>query len=219
MTIHVINPNCLTNVSDGIDRALNPMRAGCSTAIKVHTLSEGPSGIQTQADVDLVVGPLLRYAADLEAEASAFVIACYSDPGLAALREQSDKPVFGIAESAILMALTKGQRFGVISILNRSLPRHFRYVGAMGVMDRMAGDLALELGVAELSDEKRTRAKMEQIGRRLIDEKGADVLIMGCAGMASFRAGLEQTLGCPVIDPCQAATAMAIGALALQYTR
>jgi Asp/Glu/hydantoin racemase len=47
----------------------------------------------------------------------------------------------------------------------------------------------------------------------------ADVVILGCAGMTSFRNDLEAHLGVPVIEPCQAATAMAIGRVALQQTR
>lgn len=43
--------------------------------------------------------------------------------------------------------MTLGQRFGIVSILPASIPRHMRYVGAMGVMDRLAADLPLELGV------------------------------------------------------------------------
>jgi Asp/Glu/hydantoin racemase len=34
---------------------------------------------------------------------------------------------------------------------------------------------------------------------------------MGCAGMARYRAALEDTLGIPVVEPTQAAAAMAIG--------
>ncbi len=52
-------------------------------------------------------------------------------------------------------------------------------------------------------------------GKRLRDEDGADVLIMGCAGMANYRDILEVETGLPVIDPCQAAAAMALGQIAL----
>jgi Asp/Glu/hydantoin racemase len=38
----------------------------------------------------------------------------------------------------------------------------------------------------------------------LIDTHGADVLILGCAGMARFRQGIATELNVPVIDPCQA---------------
>ncbi|MDW4497177.1 aspartate/glutamate racemase family protein [Sulfitobacter sp. D35] len=219
MTIHVINPNSSAHVTQGIDRAVAPMRAASPVPIVCHGLAEGPPGIETQAHVDGVVAPLLARAAMLEAEASAFVVACYSDPGLAALREQSARPVLGIAEASILTAMSLGQRFGIVSILSRSIPRHMRYVGAMGVMDRLAGDRPLELGVAELADEDRTFARLQEVGTALRDGDGADVLILGCAGMTAFRAALEDVLALPVVEPCQAATAMAIGRVALERTR
>lgn len=215
MTIHLINPNSSEAVTAAVDRAIDPMRAASPVAISCHTLAEGPPGIETQAHVESVSGPLLDRAARLEEEdTSAFVIACFSDPGLAALREQSAHPVVGIAEAAILTAMTMGQKFGIISILGRSIPRHLRYVGAMGVTDRLAGDLALELGVADLSDEGRTFARMRDIGAQLRDAHGAEVLILGCAGMSDYRARLEDAIGCPVIDPSQAAIAFAIGQVA-----
>ena len=42
---------------------------------------------------------------------------------------------------------------------------------------------------------------------------GADVLVLGCAGMARYRAPLAAALGMPVVDPTQAAVTMAIGAV------
>lgn len=219
MTIYVINPNSSQHVTDGIDRAVDPMRAASPVAIEARTLAEGPPGIETQAHVDGVVAPLLAHCAKLEDSASAFVVACYSDPGLAALREQSARPVLGIAETSILTAMTMGQRFGIISILSRSIPRHMRYVGAMGVMDRLAADMPLELGVLDLADAGRTFDRLKTVGTRLRDEAMADVLILGCAGMTAFRTDLETYLGLPVVEPCQAATAMAIGRVALQKTR
>lgn len=219
MTIHVINPNSSIHVTDGIDRAIDPMRAASPVPIACHTLDEGPPGIETQAHVDGVVAPLLARAATLEQDASAFVIACYSDPGLAAMREQSMRPVIGIAEASILTAMTLGQRFGILSILSRSIPRHMRYIGAMGVMERLAGDRPLDLGVAELAQEDRTFARLKEVGTALRDGDGADVLILGCAGMTAFRAALEDALDVPVVEPCQAATALAIGRVALERTR
>ena len=219
MTIYVINPNSSQHVTDGIDRAVEPMRAASPVPIVARTLAEGPPGIETQAQVDGVVGPLLAHAAALEDQASAFVVACYSDPGLAALREQSTRPVLGIAEASILTAMSVGQRFGIVSILSKSIPRHMRYIGAMGVMDRLAADLPLELGVAELADESRTFDRLVAVGTRLRDEAVADCIILGCAGMTAYRSRLEARLGLPVIEPCQAAAAMAIGRVALATTQ
>lgn len=215
MTIYIINPNSSRAVTDGIDRAMEPLRAASPVPIEAIQLDEGPKGIETQAHVDGVVSPLLARAASLEAKASVFVTACFSDPGLAALREQSRHPVLGIAESAILTAMTMGQRFGILSILSNSVPRHMRMLGAMGVLDRLAADLPLELGVAELTDKDRTLARLREVGSHLRDRHGAEVLILGCAGMASYRADLSEALARPVVEPCEAAAAMAIGRLAL----
>lgn len=214
MTIHILNPNSSQVVTEGIARAVAPMQALSPVPIRCHLLEAGPPGIETQAHVDGVVAPLLRQAAELEANAAAFVVACFSDPGLAALREQSARPVLGIAESAVLTAMTLGQRFGIVSILSRSIPRHMRYLGAMGVLDRLAADLPLELGVAELASRERTWERLVAVGRDL-ERAGAEVVVLGCAGMADYRSDLQKELGRPVIDPSQAACAMAIGRLAL----
>lgn len=215
--IFVINPNSLADVTAGIDKALTPFRTDQGPEIICLTLADGPRGIQSQRDVDGVVAPLLRVAATHEAEASAFVIACFSDPGLFALREQSARPVLGIAESGVLTALSIGQRFGVISILPASIPRHLRYFGAMGVIDRLAADLAIGLTVAELADDRRTIARMTEVGIELRDRHGADVLVMGCAGMARFREDLSARIGLPVVEPTIAATGMAMSRVLAGY--
>ena len=90
--------------------------------IECVTLAAGPPGIQTQRDVDGVVAPMLRLIAELDPRAAAFVIACFSDPGLHSARETTRRPVLGIMECGILTALTLGQRFGVIAILPTSTP-------------------------------------------------------------------------------------------------
>jgi allantoin racemase len=210
-TIYVINPNSNQGVTAGIDAAVAPLRSTDGPAIECLTLAEGPPGIQSQRDVDGLVSPLLKRAAALENDAAAFVIACFSDPGMHSLREQSERPVLGIAECGVLTAMTLGQRFGVIAILPASVPRHLRYFGAMGVMERCAGDLPVGLTVAELADDERTMGRMTDVGRTLRDTHHADVLIMGCAGMARFREPLEKELGVPVVEPTQAAVTMAIG--------
>jgi Asp/Glu/hydantoin racemase len=210
-TIHVVNPNSLEAVTRGIDEALEPLRLAGGPRIECHTLADGPAGIQTQQDVEAAIPPLMRKISSLEASAAAFVIACFSDPGLHALREITKMPVIGISEAGILTALTMGQRVGIIAILAASIPRHLRYYGAMGVMERIAGELPVELGVAELADRERTLVRMVEVSQTLRDAHGADVLVMGCAGMASLREPLEDATGLPVVEPCQAGVAMAMG--------
>ncbi len=215
--ILVINPNSTEACTLGIDEAMQPLRMAGGPQIECMTLKEGPPGVQSQADVESVVRPLARTVAARDNDCDAFVIACFSDPGLHACREATRKPVLGIAECGMLTALTMGQRFGVISILKTSIPRHLRYVGQMGVQARFAGDRAVGLGVVELTDEARTLSRMIDAGTELRDQDGADVLVMGCAGMARYRDRLQQAVGVPVVEPTQAAVAMAIGQARLKW--
>lgn len=209
--IFVLNPNSSQVVTDGIDAAMAPLRISGGPEIHCMTLAEGPPGIQSQRDIDQLVSPLCRQAKSLEAEASAFVIACFSDPGLYSLREITRVPVLGIAETGVLTALSLGHRFGVISILPASIPRHLRYFGAMGVTDRLAADLSIGMGVQELSDRSKAMARLIAVGRQLRDEHRADTVMMGCAGMASMREELQNEIGIPVVEPTQATVAAALG--------
>ena len=217
MRILVINPNSTEAVTRGIDEACEPLRIPGGPAIDCVTLKEGPPGIETQQHVDGVVQPLLKTVRERESEYAAFVIACYSDPGLHSVREVTRKPVLGISECGILTALTLGQRFGVIAILQKSIPRHLRYVGALGVSERFAGELPVGIPVVELSDEKKTFGRMVAVGKELRERHGADVVVMGCAGMARYRKPLQDEIGIPVVEPTQAAVAMAIGRVRLNW--
>jgi len=215
--ILVINPNSSAAVTRGMDEACEPLRIAGGPAIECVTLEEGPPGIETQRDVDSVVAPLVRLVSEREKDHGAFVIACFSDPGIHAVREITKKPVLGIAECGILSALTLGHKFGVIAILRHSISRHLRYIAALGVTERLAGELPIGLGVSELGDAKKTFGRMVEAGAKLRDGHGADVVVMGCAGMARYRKPLQDALGIPVVEPTQAAVAMAIGRVRLGW--
>jgi Asp/Glu/hydantoin racemase len=215
--ILVINPNSTEAVTRGIDEACAPLRIEGGPGIDSVTLREGPPGVETQQHVDGVVAPLINLVRQREKDYDAFVIACYSDPGLHSIREVTKKPVLGISECGILTALTLGQKFGVIAILKQSIARHLRYVGALGVSERMAGELPVGLPVTELSDEKKTFGRMVEVGKALRDTHGADVVVMGCAGMARYRKPLQDEIRIPVVEPTQAAVAMAIARVRLNW--
>jgi len=216
-TILVINPNSTEAVTRGIDEACAPLRIPGGPAIETATLPQGPPGVETQQHVDELVPHLVRFVAERERRYDAFVIACYSDPGMHSVREATRKPVLGIAECGIFTALTLGQRFGVIAILQKAIARHLRYMGALGVMDRFAAELPVELPVVELADRDKTFGRMVEVGKALRDEHGAAVVVMGCAGMARYRDGLQRALGIPVVEPTQAAVTMAIGRVRLDW--
>lgn len=217
--ILVVNPNSTEAVTRGIDAACEPLRMAGGPAIECVTLKEGPPGIESQQHVDGVVAPLVALVRSREADCAAFVIACYSDPGLHSVREVTRKPVLGIMECGLATAMTLGQKIGVIAILQKSIPRHLRAMGAMGLMDRLAAELPVGLGVTELSDEARTLGRMKDVGVRLRDEHGANVIVMGCAGMARYRDALADATGLPVVEPTQAAVAMAVGRVQFRWER
>jgi allantoin racemase len=214
--ILVVNPNSNEAVTTGLADALAPVQFADGPQIECLTLQEGPYGIETQEHVESVTMPLRRLVTGSN-DVDAFVIACYSDPGLHVCREATSRPVFGINECGVLTALASGERFGVIAIAQRSIRRHIRYMRQMGLLDRLAGERPLNMSVAETASGNDTLERMVAIGQQLRDQDGADVIVMGCAGMARHRAPLQAALGVPVVDPTQAAVAMAIGAV--QFAR
>jgi allantoin racemase len=216
MRILVINPNSNQAVTDGMADALKPLMITGGPTIECITLEEGPFGVESQADSD-AAGLLVKDKVVERDDADAYVIACYSDPGIHACREATDKPVLGIQESGVLTALSQGDRFGVIALSNNSIKRHIRYLRQMGTMERLANERPAILTVDESAAGSETFKRLCEVGVELRDFDGAETIILGCAGMATHRAPLAEYLGVPVIDPVQAATSMAVGAVLLNY--
>ena len=92
--ILVINPNSNDVVTKGLEAALAPLAFKDGPEIVCVTLKEGPFGIETQADAESVTLPLRRLV-EADKTSAAFIIACYSDPGLHICREGTTRPVFG----------------------------------------------------------------------------------------------------------------------------
>lgn len=214
--ILVLNPNSNAEVTANIDRSLDTIRQQLHADISVTNLTGTPLGIETQEDVETVVSPILAYLKQVANDYDAFVIACFSDPALHSAREQLSKPVTGIAEAGLLTALTLGDRVGTISLSASSVARHWRYYRMLGINARIAGDVAVNSSVADLAHEDKTLNNILEAGQRLRDAHGANVLVLGCAGMPQYRKPLEEKLGIPVLDPTQAATVMAIGQAVLR---
>lgn len=215
-SVLVINPNSNPEVTAGIRTAVAD-QAGPGRAVETVGLEGTPYGIESQRDVDAVVPPLAERIGAEHDRFDAFVIACFSDPGLHGAREVTDKPVIGIAQAGLLTAMALASRVGVISIQPGSLPRHWRAYRALGVAGAVVGDEAVGASVAELADDAAMGARMEAVGRSLVDGSGAEALVLGCAGMARYRGPLEAALGVPVVDPTQAAVGLAQTAATLGY--
>ncbi len=213
--ILVLNPNSSEAVTEKMAEGCAGIDLHPGHRPSFHTLAGGPAGIESQRDVESVVVPTCNFF--LANPADAYVIGCFSDPGLALCREEIREPVVGIAEAAYREAAMVGRHFGVVSIKAGSIARHARAIEALGLMPRLAGDRALDLGVLELLDQERSIARVIEIGTELRDRDGADVLILGCATMGPYRRRIEAALGVAVVDPTQAGLIRASTLLSFGY--
>ncbi len=209
-TVLVVNPNSSVACSAGIDAALAPCRFPGGPAFEVATLRDGPPAILTWRDWHGVVAPLCRLVETRVADA--YVIACASDPGVEAVRNSTDRPVFGVFHCAVAAAVARAERFGIIAIVEASKPRHMAALRAMGLEARLAAEIALNVSMAALLDGAALQARLIEAARALV-ASGAGTVVLGCTGMARHRAAVQAAAGVPVIEPCQAAALQAIGAV------
>ena len=208
--ILVINPNSSVDCSAGIEAAIAAFRFAGGASLEVATLSEGPPAIYSWRDWHAVVEPLCRRIETQPADA--YVIACASDPGIEAARLVTDRPVFGVFRSAVAAAVARTERFGVIALVEQSKPRHLLALRAMGLAERLAAEVALNVTMETLLDPDLARLQLIAAARDLA-AAGAGAIILGCTGMAHHTAAIAAAVGLPVIEPCRAAVLMAIGAV------
>lgn len=206
----LINPNSSPGCTAGIDAAIAMLRFDGGPALDVVGLPDGPPAILSWADWHGAAGPLVRHVQSHAADA--YVIACASDPGIDAVRAATARPVLGVFRCAVAAALGRAERFGVVAIVDASIARHRLALRAMGVEARLAAEVALNVSMDDLLDPLRARAALVRAGRECA-AAGAEVLVLGCTGMAHHRAAIESACGIPVIEPCQAAALQAIGAV------
>lgn len=209
--IVVVNPNSDAAVTEALSRALDRFRLPGAPAIECVTFQEGPLGIATERDVQEAA---LRFGdyAGARPDAGALISACYSQPGVDLARSLTRVPVVGIQDAGVLAALARADIFGVIAVAEGSIPRHLRHLRRLGVEGRLAGEVALgePVSVGESGRGERSFGLLLEAGRKLRALR-AGAVVLGCAGMSGHRARLEAELGLPVIDPTQAAVALALG--------
>jgi len=209
--VKVFNPNTSAAVTQAITRAMAPVAATSACRFESTTAASGPQGIVTQEDFIEAEQTVAAYVSAQRDAADAFVVACFSDPGVARARNASGgKPVLGLGETGLHAAIRRGKRVGVVAIADAAIPRHMRYWAQLGLRDLVVGERALNLRVDQSGDPALAWNSMREAGRQLRDVVGADVLLLGCAGMADLHARLESALQMPVVEPCVAAAAEVI---------
>ena len=211
MKIKLINPNTTQSMTDSIYN-MAVRYADADTEITAVSPLTGPDSIECYVDEYLAVPGVIQEVikGDKEENADAFIIACFGDPGLAAARDVTEKPVLGICESAITTAKFIAPYFSVVSVLDRSRKVTEDVVKAYGAESfcrsiRTTGLSVLEFGK---NPEKGLKALAEQ-GRRAVEEDGAECILLGCAGFVDFVDRLREELGVPVLDGVMPAVKLA----------
>lgn len=230
MKISLLNPNSSRAVSNSMAELIAGMPEVADYEVTVATLDAAPIGIESHEDIALVTPMVVDFVAITEADAH--VVGCFSDPGVAPSRKVTNASVIGIGEAAYREAAYReaanfdaayreagkwaagaaARPFGVVSLGPQSIERHRDAINAFGLTEYLVDDLPLHMSVADAHSGDMALAKIASLGKALTD-RGAEALVLACAGMGHHCAKLEALIGCPVIDPVQAGVRAAIASL------
>ncbi len=206
MKILIVNPNTTASMTEKIGAAARAVAASGTEVVAVNPQT-GPVSIEGHYDEVFAVPGLIEEVRKGEAlGADGYVVACFDDPGLDAVRTVTAKPAVGICEAAMHVATLLGTRFSVVTTLARTVPAVEALARRYGVADRCrvrAADVPV-LALEDPASDAVARVKAEI--RRALAEDRAECVLLGCAGMADLTRSLTAEFGLPVIDGVAAAT-------------
>jgi allantoin racemase len=202
MKILFINPNTSQTFTDLVQQVAQEYREP-STEVTSKNPTAGPRSIESVYDELLSSQGTLQLFIEEMDHYDGFILACYSDhPAIYAMRELTDKPVIGIAEASMYMACMLGYKFSVVTTNDEWEPLLWDAVRHYGLENRCASIRTTGMAVLDL-DHDGDDSGFEQIqaeAQKALDSDGAEVICLGCAGMAGLDKKLENNLGVPVID-------------------
>ncbi|WP_428927138.1 aspartate/glutamate racemase family protein [Marinibacterium sp. SX1] len=203
MRLLLLNPNtteALTGRLAASARTVLPEGVTLETA----TATRGFPYISSRAEAQVSGAIVLEMLAERAGQWDAAIIAAFGDPGLLAARELFDRPVTGMAEAAMISALSLGQSFAFVTFTPRMIPWYEEQVRLAGLTTRFAGSFVPDAemgGVTRVADDMRgplvatCRAAARQ----------ADVLILSGAPIAGLAAEIADEVPAVLIDPIRAA--------------
>jgi allantoin racemase len=213
MKILILNPNTSESMTAEIAAAARAA-AAAGTEIVAARPRFGAAAIDSAAEGYLSAVGVMDIVATIlaagEFDFDAVILAGFGEPGKDALQEMSSVPVLDIAECAAHVAHLIGRRFSVITTLARSIPAIEDRLKLAGLSAHCASVRACGLGTSEVDADPAgaVRAIVEEAARA-IAEDGADVICLGCAGMAGVTEEISAKLGVPAVDGVAAAVALA----------
>ena len=219
MRLLVINPNISDSVTDLI-RAEALRSAAPGTELTVLTAPFGVAYIETRFEALVGAYAVAQVAAENLDGHDAVIIAAFGDPGLAGLRELLPVPVLGMSESALASACLLGHRFSIVAISQRIKAWYRETVEANGLISRLASIRALDRPLSSIGGvQEEHRDRLRTLCERVVDEDGAEVIILGGAPLAGLARSLTGELPVPVVDGVSSAVKHAESLVALKPGR
>ena len=202
MKIMIINPNSSLEMTAHLDRVLNKIK-GEHTELTVTCPPNGPLAIESSYDEAMCASGVLELVKKANEEKyDAVILACFSDPALEQAREISDILVTGIEEISLHVAAMLGSKFTVLTMTDKRVPSKEAHVRRFKLEGSLASVRPLGMSVAEIeADEKRACAQILKVAKEAAEKDGAEVIVLGCAGMAGYADVVRSDLGMEVIDP------------------
>ena len=190
-------------LQEWIDEAKRP-----ETQVDVVSLGRGPKHLEYHYYGALILTDVLHLVKRAEKEGyDAAIPGCFYDPGLREAREITDRLVVSApAEASMLIASALGHRFSIIVGRKKWIPKMHENVVNCGLKERLASFESVDLGVEDFQKDKtETERRLAEAAQRAIEEKLAEVIILGCGYQFGFYQVLQKKLGVPVIDAVVAA--------------
>lgn len=173
------------------------------TQLDMYAADSGVPYIESSLEFYLSEVAVARKVVEIAQQGyDAVVGTAFLDNGLDAARELVDIPVVGPAKTTLYMAATLANKFAVIAAAG-DLPKHvWALAKVLGVADRIVAIPTLKCTVADfLHNADNAVAMTVAMGRQLMEEQGAEALVLGCGATTGLAARITDTLGIPVLDP------------------
>lgn len=213
MRLLVINPNTSESFTKSIQLAADAVKA-LDTEVTCINPSSGPRSIESVYDELLSASPCLELIISNRDHYDGFVIACYGHhPVITAAREILDQPVIGIMEASLYLACLVGQKFSIITSEERAISMFEDGVKLLGLHVRCASIRSTNTAVLGLVGQNKNDVEdlILTESRKAVELDGAEVISLGCAGMAGLDQRISRELGVPVVDGVAAAVKLLEG--------
>lgn len=207
--ILVVNVNTTSTMTQAIAERAQSVAAP-ETEIVGLTPSIGAGSVEGNFESYLAAIAVMDAVQSYERAYDAVIQAGFGEHGREGLQELLDVPVVDITEAAAHMAMLIGNRYSVVTTLDRTVPLIEDRLKLAGVQDRCASVRASGLNVLELEgDEASVTASIAQEAKRAVQEDKAEVICLGCGGMAGLDSAVREAAGVPVVDGVTAAVKLA----------